>query len=880
MEHGNEMMVSKKLNETERDFWTVFNEIDDYLFVLDQEGNIISANKSAMARLEYTIDELCSMNVIYLHPPERRTEAMEIMQGMISGEETKCQIPLYSKTGQYIPVETRVFSGLWNGKDVLYGISKDISAVVNAENNFKKTFQDNPAIMTISDIDSGEYIDVNEAFLKALGFARHEIIGQKLRDLKIFYDLESRDNFAKDVTTYGHVRNREILIQDKAGLAHFELFSGDHIQIGQNKYLLTIMEDITKKRNSEMELEHQKRFLMSIIDAIPDQIFYKDIHCRYLGCNKAFADKFTGISEYDIIGHVDKDFIPDLEAAEISMQRDFQVIAHGKTRIDEEKIVLSDGLETYVETQKTPFFDEAGNTLGLIGVGRDITERKRAEQELIKAKELAEASNIAKSQFLANMSHEIRTPMNGIIGFLDILDRSALSTEQKESVREAKTASEALLYLINDILDFSKIEAEKLTLENIECDLRDIIKQVLTLHRSQAQKKQLELVVSISPDIPKLIKGDPARLRQVLINLLGNAIKFTHWGKVCLTVKCLEVKAGKAKIFFEVSDTGIGIEKAAIKNLFKPFSQGDATTTRKYGGTGLGLVITKGLIEAMAGDIDVVSTPDKGTEFYFIVDFEIVESADDRRSLHQTMTAQPRAAIRSYLLPQILVAEDNTMNQRLVIKALKTKGIVCDLADNGREAVLACQKKKYDLIFMDCQMPEMDGSEATIIIRQTDGLNKQTPIVAMTANAMKGDREQCLAIGMDDYISKPINFNVLFQVIDYYSPKEKATKRSRIIEESIGRFLDETGLAESDALELYQDYFDSLPEVVAQIEIVLAGQDSLKLKSLVHQLKGSSGNFRLSRLCNLATKLENAVVAGDEERCQTIIAEIWQYFHD
>ena len=675
--------------------------------------------------------------------------------------------------------------------------------------------------------------------------------------------------------------------------------------------------EVGQRVRAQETLFEERQVLRALIDNVPDYMYVKDTGCRFIVANAAVARQMGAKSPEELLGKTDFDFYPR-ELAATFFEDEQKVIRSGQAEVNREESGLDpQGNVSQVLTTQVPLRDKNGQVIGLVGIGHDITHLKKIQAEMQRAREVAEAASLAKSEFLANMSHEVRTPLNGIMGMTDLALETELTREQKEYLETVKISADSLLTVINDILDFSKIEAGKIDLESVDFDVRDSLESALKTLAVRADEKGLELLCEVAPEVPEVARGDITRLRQVLLNLVGNAIKFTNEGEVSVKVRP-EARAGCELILhFTVSDTGIGIAEDKREVIFDPFAQADSSTTRKYGGTGLGLTISNRLVQMMGGRIWVESEEARGSHFHFtarlqiadrrevkvgspapvevlrgvkvlVVDdnqtnrrilegmlrrwemipvcvesgqqalaelasarqeerpfglivtdmhmpkmdgFELVEHIRERPELYTATIMMLTSAghrgdaercqklgVSAYLLKpirqselreaiarvlgasaqegmiplvtrfslgdardpseilRVLVAEDNLVNQRLVVRLLEKRGHRVAVAGNGQEALAALEKEAFDVVLMDVQMPEMDGFEATAAIRRREkssGLHQI--IVALTAHAMKGDREKCLAGGMDEYLSKPIRPQELDEVLARYGSRPHVT---------------------------------------------------------------------------------------------------------
>ncbi|MBN1614930.1 MAG: response regulator [Deltaproteobacteria bacterium] len=566
-----------------------------------------------------------------------------------------------------------------------------------------------------------------------------------------------------------------------------------------------LVEEVAKLNRELLELEGKQEKtdasraeLQAIVESAKDSIFIKNLSLKYTLVNPSMC-RLYALPQDAILGKSDRDIL-DSHTALLTEEVDRNVLSG--TVVEEEICRIIDGCPHTFHTLKVPLPGGGEKIVGLCGISRDITDRKQAEEALRNAKadiesknrELtdinnqldhaisraneialrAEMANFAKSQFLAGMSHDIRTPLNGIIGFAEMLLETPLDATQRDHVQMIRQSGQMLLSLINDILDFSRIEAGMMHFEAIDFDPRNLGLEVCNLIRPKLEAKALSMTFRTGEGLPARVKGDPARFRQVILNLMDNAVKFTESGEIVLSMDVEEMNETHIKLHISVVDQGIGIPQGKLAYIFEPFTQVKRSTTRKYGGTGLGLSICKRLSGQMGGDVWAESAVDKGSTFHFTA---LLSKSENRlrgdrinRPARDAADGENRNSQVSGRSTRVLLAEDNPVNQKLAALLLEKAGCVVDTAGNGKEAVTkyTAAPQDFDMIFMDIQMPEMNGLEATKILR--DGGFGTIPIIAMTAHAMSGDREICLAGGMTDYLAKPIKREEIARIVKKWSP--------------------------------------------------------------------------------------------------------------
>ena len=523
---------------------------------------------------------------------------------------------------------------------------------------------------------------------------------------------------------------------------------------------------IALHKASEQIWKEERALLLALINQVPDYLFVKDTTSRYMLANSAAASDLVHGDPEQMIGKSDFELHP-LPVATAFFADDQEVMRKGEPKLDIEEFVEDDlGEKKWLSTSKVPLRNDRGEIIGVVGVARDVTRRKKAEDEnqlmlerlhvaqgeLTRAVLAAEASSEAKSSFLANMSHEIRTPLNGILGMAQVLGHELLSPSQVEAVQMILESGKTLMALLNDVLDLSKIEAGKLNIELVYGNIRDVFLYVRKLFLGLAEEKNIEIHIEINQSMPDEVKFDHVRVRQCLSNMVSNAIKFTDIGSITITATSEIITESEYLIRVDVTDTGIGISEEAAGQLFSDFSQADASTTRKDGGTGLGLAITRKLARLMGGDATVQSALGRGSTFRFT--FRAL--AGSAQTTASTWTQEKRSDSTTFRGLRLLLVDDNAINRSVARLLLAPTGLIVTEATNGKEALYRLSEQIFDVVLLDVHMPIMDGTEAIKHIRAADAPWRDIPVIALTADAMSGERERLLSIGMSGYVSKPI----------------------------------------------------------------------------------------------------------------------------
>lgn len=725
-----------------------------------QSGAIIDANLAVERYVGYSRDRLLHMSTVDIMVL-RPEDLQKAHQDTALGQKGNFIINHRIASGELRTVDVHATPIFHNNKTLLFSIIQDVTDQRLAEEKlraseelFRSLFVNSPVAYLSLD-ETGIFIDMNPEFCTLLGYQRDELLGHRFDEV---WAEGQRQRFPSTFATFvaqGCV-SAELQLLQRDGPPLTVLLEGRVQRDLQNKFMRThcMLYNITARKQREDEL----RKLSRAVEQSPITIVITDTDGTIEFVNPRFTE-MTGYCLEEVIGQNPRVFKSGQSTPE-HYRRLWETIGSGKVWEGEFLNKGKQGRLFWEQARIAPIFDEHGVITHYLALKEDITEKKQIMEQLQHAKDEAERASQAKGAFLATMSHEIRTPMNGMIGMTAALLENELTDEQRELAEIVQRSAESLMSLINNVLDSSKLESGKLVLELMEIDLRQLVQDTALLFSWQAKEAGLHLSCTFDPALPGKVKGDPCRLKQILINLLGNAFKFTPSGSITITVRQTSSENGRCMIQFEVKDTGIGIPDNRQSAIFEQFTQADSSTTRKFGGSGLGLSICQQLAQLMGGSVGVESQVGVGSTFWFSTCFETVAVVDTASGsvAGGQKNDTPKLRRADELPVRVLLAEDEPINQKVALRMLGKLGCVTDLVTDGQQAVQTLEEKMYDLVLMDCHMPGIDGLEATALIRasRTGRGNPQVPIIALTGDAMQEQREKCLAAGMNDFLTKPV----------------------------------------------------------------------------------------------------------------------------
>ena len=763
------LLKTEQLRNSEERLRTIFQNSPDAIFIEDGHGIVLDANPVACAFYDLSRSELVGKNIFDLLPAGRREEEKRNFYKWFNGELKRHEGLLQSGDGRDVPVEVIGSPLRFEGKSAVLLLVRDMTERKQAEMALKESemryrglieAQSNFIVRTDTD---GIFTFVNEAFCRFVGRARGELIGHDSRSYVYYDDISIPD---KAIEVLVARRERVAVVEHRMrARTRTAWVQWENIAVfdesGRVVEIQSVGHDITERRRIYEALQESEKRLRFLFEEIP--------HVAVQGYNAAreaifwnrASEELYKYSKKDVIGKKIEDLVLTADRRE-EMVKAFDNWGNTGTAIPSGEMLkcAADGNLVSVYSSHLATRNQRGEwELYVIDV--DLSELKRASRDLVEAKEYAEKANRAKSEFLANMSHEIRTPMNGVMGMTNLLLETGLTAEQRDSIQTIMESTQELMRIIDELLDISRIEAGEIRLHPEPFSPRETTEKVVLLFADRAGRKGVDISVAIHDSVPKQMFGDSGRIRQILINLVGNALKFTHDGHVQIRMLAERIEGGW-NLVADVKDTGIGMTPELQERIFEKFTQGDTSSKRKYGGTGLGLAITRQLVRLMGGEITVVSEVDKGTVFRFNLKLGCVDAAET--AVPPVVTVCETVTINA----DILLVEDNLVNQKVAMAMLKKIGCAVTVVPNGARALEQIALRKFDLIFMDCQMPVMDGFEATRAIRQMVGDIRDIPIVAMTAHALKEDRQRCLDIGMNDYLAKPVHREALVAVLQKY----------------------------------------------------------------------------------------------------------------
>jgi PAS domain S-box-containing protein len=884
-----EITERKRAEERLSHLAAIVESSEDAIIGKTPEGIIQSWNRGAERLYGYREEEIKGLSVSILVPQELAGELTSLLDQVKEGKPVEHYETLrLRKGGNRIEVSVTISPICDSGGRIVGAstIARDITDQKRTEREIALlSFAMNNVHEAVFLSDENARIKyVNENACRGLGYSRDELLGMGVPDIDPDFPAERWPGHWQELKTEG-----SLIFEGRHKAKDGRIFPVEikvnYFEYDGKGYNLALARDISERKRTEQALRASEERFRLFMDNSPTIAWMKDEDGRYVYLSKTY-EKCIGVLLDEWIGRTDADFWPT-NIAEEFRRNDLAVLAKGETIQVLEETINPNGSICFWLSSKFPLMDATG-TRFVAGIGIDITERKRMEEELGRAREAAEAANRAKGEFLANMSHEIKTPISGIIGMSQLLHLTEISEDQRELLGNIDTSSERLLRLVNDILDLSKIEAGKIELENVTFSPRKCISDAVAVQLMQIRRKKLEIRTDIPHTVPEIVVGDERRFSQIILNLLDNAVKFTDSGGITITAALAHQEEGNALIRLSVADTGIGMSHETIGKIFKPFSQADASTTRRFGGTGLGLAICRDLTDLMGGSIWAESVPGEGSTFHVALPFKVSESIEGELSSVLQWVGNPL---------KVLVAEDDEINRTYLETVLAKMGHSVVSVMDGEQAIDKWRAEKFDCILMDVRMPGMDGIQATALIRgEEKGSSVHIPIIACTASAIQGELRRVLEAGFDGYLCKPLRWETLRTALlccsNAGSPKEsiETPGEKRIPAELPTRWLVSLpGMDIADALERLdgdgQLYISMLKvfmkgherDPLEIREAVFAG-NMQKASLIIHNLKGVAGLLSLTELREIVGEMGHKLGAGESGRVAELLNDLEKSF--